>query len=308
MQSQSTTLPAFDSTYGIALEKQLEALNLTATILTDKARDRVAKEIDVLNLMALQYAEPFYVSRNICELIEAAGRGLPDVTIGESDLFTPAGFAWFAKPLSIPEEYDHLTGSDSLLALAWCAVNYSDDGARLPSSDHPANEVVVIPFPYYPQITRLVPAPMTVMTWPFGKSLNYIRANAIDAIHNDRSISKRGTLEMAYFAAAMALFGQQLLVSRRERASRATRRRAAEVWKTEKLVNVVELRRKTIHKDNPGHAEVEWSHQWLVRGHWRNQWYPSAGRHQPVWVSPYVKGPEDKPLLPSRNRVFAVVR
>ena len=46
-------------------------------------------------------------------------------------------------------------------------------------------------------------------------------------------------------------------------------------------------------------AEVDWSCQWWVSGHWRRQWYPSTKTHKPVWVAPYIKGPPDKPLKDS---------
>jgi hypothetical protein len=34
-----------------------------------------------------------------------------------------------------------------------------------------------------------------------------------------------------------------------------------------------------------------------VRGHWRQQWYPSIQDHRPVWIAPHRKGPEDAPML-----------
>lgn len=52
---------------------------------------------------------------------------------------------------------------------------------------------------------------------------------------------------------------------------------------------------------------VDWSCQWIVRGHWRNQWYPSEGRHKQRYVPPYVKGPPDKPLRVT-ERVVEFVR
>jgi hypothetical protein len=48
---------------------------------------------------------------------------------------------------------------------------------------------------------------------------------------------------------------------------------------------------------------IEWSHQWLVCGHHRNQYYPSTQEHKLIWVSPYIKGPEDKPLKPRAYKV-----
>ena len=46
----------------------------------------------------------------------------------------------------------------------------------------------------------------------------------------------------------------------------------------------------------------EYSHRWIVRGHMRNQPVGPRNaiggqRHERVWIAPYVKGPEDKPLV-----------
>ena len=40
-----------------------------------------------------------------------------------------------------------------------------------------------------------------------------------------------------------------------------------------------------------------WNHRWVVRMHKVRQWYPSEQRHNMIYRGPYVKGPEDKPLL-----------
>ncbi|WP_158170858.1 hypothetical protein [Rhodococcus sp. JT-3] len=39
-----------------------------------------------------------------------------------------------------------------------------------------------------------------------------------------------------------------------------------------------------------------YSHRWVVRGHWRKQWYPSLNRHIPIWITEYIAGPEDSPI------------
>ncbi len=56
--------------------------------------------------------------------------------------------------------------------------------------------------------------------------------------------------------------------------------------------------------ENPARA---YRHRWLVRMHKVRQWYPSEGRHKVIWRGPYIKGPEDAPLLAS-ERVNALVR
>lgn len=72
--------------------------------------------------------------------------------------------------------------------------------------------------------------------------------------------------------------------------------------------------RRRIHRDLPGlrvlnlstgatvartegSGSVEWQRRWMVRGHWRLQPYgPQKSLRKPIWIDPYVKGPEDKPL------------
>lgn len=63
------------------------------------------------------------------------------------------------------------------------------------------------------------------------------------------------------------------------------------------------LRQRQYSSESEREAESrEYSHRWIVRGHMRNQ--PVGPRnaeggqkHERVWIAPYVKGPEDKPLV-----------
>lgn len=71
---------------------------------------------------------------------------------------------------------------------------------------------------------------------------------------------------------------------------------------------VVELRSKqythtTLDEES---KQVDWAWQWAVRGHWRDQ--PTKDGNKLIWIHPYIKGPEDKPLKPDVGRVFAVRR
>lgn len=68
-------------------------------------------------------------------------------------------------------------------------------------------------------------------------------------------------------------------------------------------VTCASLRRHRYISEAEREAESrEYSHRWIVRGHMRNQ--PIGPRnaeggqkHMRVWIAPYVKGPEDKPLI-----------
>lgn len=53
-----------------------------------------------------------------------------------------------------------------------------------------------------------------------------------------------------------------------------------------------------------GHGP-QWKARWLVRGHYRAQWYPGSKTHKVIWIAPYIKGPADAEL---KSPVYAVVR
>ncbi len=73
-------------------------------------------------------------------------------------------------------------------------------------------------------------------------------------------------------------------------------------------VNVVILRRSERGCERLETAQIEWTCQWLVKGHWRQQFYAATGEHRPIWIQPYVKGPDDKPFRPASDTVYAVSR
>lgn len=84
-------------------------------------------------------------------------------------------------------------------------------------------------------------------------------------------------------------------VAGREQPPRGQRRAAQRAGLTAQEVTVIRLRRrKSRPADSAG--DVDWSCQWIVRGHWRKQWYPKQREHRQRYVAPYIKGPQDKPL------------
>ncbi|GEK80139.1 hypothetical protein [Agrococcus baldri] len=47
------------------------------------------------------------------------------------------------------------------------------------------------------------------------------------------------------------------------------------------------------------------TNRWMVRGHWRNQWYSSLQEHRPVWIEEHSAGDITQGLLP-RSRVYVL--
>ena len=74
-------------------------------------------------------------------------------------------------------------------------------------------------------------------------------------------------------------------------------------------VSVIRLRRRSTRPDEPtpGGVPGNWSHRWIVDGHWRNQPYPSEGVVRPKYIEAYEKGPGHLPLV-VKDKVTAWVR
>lgn len=94
-----------------------------------------------------------------------------------------------------------------------------------------------------------------------------------------------------------------------EQTPRAVQKRSARK-NVPSTVRVVRLRH-LVESEKQGLTSgsgVEYSHQWLVSGHWRNQpCGPGGLERKLIWVSPHVKGPSDKPLI-LKETVKALVR
>lgn len=90
--------------------------------------------------------------------------------------------------------------------------------------------------------------------------------------------------------------------------SRAERRRAEKEGRPKGPEYLhVKLRRREGERTECG-REVAWSRRWIVRAHWRKQWYPSRSEHKPVLIHSYVKGPEDLPLAMANEKIVTVRR
>lgn len=108
--------------------------------------------------------------------------------------------------------------------------------------------------------------------------------------------------------ATWMLMSQTLTTSERTYADRSEQRRCQRAG-IPSDISVVKLRRRAAESDHePLHQPVDWSHRWIVSGHWANL---AVGRGRSerrlTWISPHVKGPEDKPLV-VKDRVNAWIR
>lgn len=117
--------------------------------------------------------------------------------------------------------------------------------------------------------------------------------------------------EIRWIYSAMYLMSQRLAITVHHDTDRATRRRGVrEKREVKDYIKVISLRR---YEEEKKHAErtgthVDWQWQWTVRGHWRNQFYPSIGEYKPKFIESFIKGPSNKPLKPDSINVFVARR
>lgn len=236
--------------------------------------------------------DPVFVTAEMCDLVEAAAATFRPEPLFEHDLMTPMGFLLFERPLELLEEGEPLPGEPAIMTYAgfsWAGIQWPADAA----------EPYCVHFSFYTSWNATNPAgrlpsePDLLLFESLDVWLN--REPLANQLERLRLIET--TLRL------MREFRPASRYSTRERPDRATRKRARRAGLPEREIHVVRLRREQSPSERIGGA-VNYSHRFVVSGHWRNQWYPSLSAHRQTWISPYVKGPDDKPFRPPRRRIF----
>ena len=111
------------------------------------------------------------------------------------------------------------------------------------------------------------------------------------------------------------LLMSQTIVEQAKETGDRTQRRRLEREKCPTEIVVIQFRKRKYVNERGEETEeskkIDWSHRWIVGGHWRWQPYkdPASGGEikKRIWISPYVKGPEDKPLV-AKSKVFVLAK
>lgn len=257
---------------------------------------------------ALRTAELHYIDQRFCALVSAAASSLPATALAEHDLPTPRGLTYFSEPL-----LDGKTGGLARWVALWSLVDDIDRNqpntgfivhwfVDRDSKWRRSGMAAAVDEEGLDQDSRDVA--MRALP-PFCPSL----VGAVNFGSNDREAlqdPEPGSVFwlLRYLLATWHVQRQRLTTSRIVRPNRAALRRLARAGDaTDPAVRVISLRTP----DRNGEAvreSHEYQHQWIVRGHWRQQWYPSIADHRPVWIAPHIKGPDDAPLL-GGEKVYA---
>jgi hypothetical protein len=243
-------------------------------------------------------ASPIFVSAEMCELLTAAVEGFAPEPLYATDLIAHTGFVWYETPFTIPDRYDDLV--IRLKGWSWCPMeSLSDDGAVKETG---------LAVTLYSE----VPEEMTTNRYPMGVAPIHLSPWWYGMTFDGNEVDLKGNASGAAWwwritQVTLRLMQQRIAVQHTERPDRPTRRegkRSGFDVSDEREIVVVRLRRERGETSEPSGEGANYSHRFIVGGHWRNQWYPSGQIHRQIWISPYVKGPEDKPLVVSPRRAF----
>lgn len=257
-------------------------------------------------ITTLGRAELYFVARDMVTLSSAAAPGLPSFKVQAEDLPSRSGLMFFEGGFETGLTFED---DDSpwmkVRAVSWTCysgvaaqgvqfspyVDRSDLVASLATMDDGA-EGGALAAANAAKGPRLVCMPQASFTAPFG-----------DRGWQDLPESAAVTELLPMMLSAFLLMDQPLTRTTDVQPDRASRKRLRRDGQEPGSVRVIELRRSE-RASSEGDGSREYHHSWIVRGHWRQQWYPKREVHRPVWIAPHIKGPEDAPLI-GGEKVYA---
>lgn len=249
--------------------------------------------------LALAAADPYHWVPTMCGLLEDVSADMPAWTLRREAVPTDHGFCWFEQPLAVSDRV--VLGVDRplrVVALTWGL--YGERAAPEP------DRLVIAVFGGHPASSSIYP--LWNHSWRIGDRIaseDLYAGDTKDTAEN-RRMAKR---VFRYTAAIFALMEQKILVARPDGIDRAAVRRLKKAKaRVPPSILVVRLRRTVREGDDDDGQPKAWTCRWIVRGHWRQQYHPSDGSHRPIFILPYIKGPDNMPLRSPAERVFAVVR
>ena len=241
-------------------------------------------------------ADTYYISEEIADVLVGGFNTLPSTPLGEVRPISLYGWAFFQRPIvcPFPTQFDDLW---EIKGLAWGPVGRDSAGGL--------NLGI---FVRSPRSSHLPCSGMTSWPWESGWDRPWGTTEEVGVLAPwtaDRELTDWiRKLAFSFFA----FIRQECVSIQTTPASRPIRRHLPKAYTAEPVIKIIQLRRRSPATTSGTAEQRDYSCRWLVRGHWRNQFYPRSKSHRPRFIPAYVKGPDDKPLKPTKSSIFAVVR
>lgn len=283
----------------------------------------VSQHLAAMEARRLRDADLWYLDEDLCALLDAAHPSMPAFAPQPHDLPSQSGLAVFATPIALypssasrVDELVNKLGCDHtrdvaerlyeqtirIVAVSWGPYRTPDwKTGGVWMSFYSESNVGKVVDERTARLARAMLPPLTVDNeyagaWrPDGEPADAYQLHGGDG--------QTGTARWArlVFAAFQMAAQANLAETEQQATPRPERRRTERAGLPPRDVRIIRLRRavaaaRTADQQTAG-AGRDWQHRWVVRGHWRNHWYPKLADHRPKWIAPYLKGPDGAPLI-----------
>lgn len=303
---------------------------------SSEAREDEAWNVVDATMVTIERAENFFVSADMCELIEYSA-GLFDETDKADVTLVPVdnGFVYFEKPMTLKDiRGQHILVNamlwrrtptrigrslvDSFVCHMWNdQYETPDDAAKITDAAELEGLFGITTTQkevdeYHKSMGRW--GYIGIAMYADGQDIGPMEVKISEDMADAYAAS--GVTMIVpftnvdrFFHAFWLMMSQPLAeVVKNSDADRATRKRMAAA-NLPSDVTVIQFRRRESKKSEGPAKKVNWTHRWMVRGHWRWQPYKVAGEwiRKRIWIAPMIKGPENKELV-LKQKVNAFVR
>jgi hypothetical protein len=267
---------------------------------------------------SLTLADLYYIDTDMAHLAVNAGQALPAYRLHPEDLPARNGLMIWGTPITTGHEGGEYTGAP-LTAATWAVTG---DGVQIRfwaerehwltfmAAGDPRGGLRTLTPAEVRLVRQLNPQPITCMNashLPFGKIPGWLRTapeqtDTMSPYELESHTRALDSLEEAERALVVSwlLLGQTLVREETVHASKASLKRIARLDPALlTTTRYVQLRHRSLPaQDRTGEGTGRTlRHRFVVRGHWRNQYYPSRKTNRPIWIDDHLKGPDGAPIL-----------
>lgn len=259
----------------------------------------------------LAKAELYWVSEEMTELCVAAARSMPNWELTSEDVPSPGGFIVFEGLAGLRPDFPSTAFSWGPCPRRAAAESMLKDGVGLWLSAYTdvatAYETAGLSLTTArTQLASMMYAGESVATYGRREAgdISFTSENGELAVSTDDHLLISKVSSLVLVKTAWLLMQQPLASVSEIKPDRAAVKRLRRAGQGEELMatRVINLRHRSAESGTA--SDREFRHQWIVKGHWRQQWFPVRQVHRPVWIAPHVKGPEGAPLI-GGEKVYA---
>lgn len=267
---------------------------------------------------ALRAAELYYCATDMTRLAMAAGEALPAYRLHPEDLPSPQGLLVWAEAVTGSTRGGAVTNAP-IIAATWSVRGNGvvvrtwarrEDWLAFMAEGDPRAGIRDLTAAEVRALRIRQPQPITAMAeshMPFGKVPGWLTSpppEGLSLYELEDHVRVSARLEQAErtLVVTWLLMGQTLATASDVEAARSSAKFIRRIDPgLLAATRYVQLRHRgygpETAEDGSGGPGRAYRHRWLVRGHWRNHYYPSRQDHRPIWINPHVKGPDGAPLL-----------